>query len=62
VYTHAISATKREANNRVMQMVLEAGKKQLSAPPSAPSKGAQAKKKEGADSLSTLSSALADAS
>jgi integrase len=26
VYTHAISATKREANNRVMQMVLEAGK------------------------------------
>ena len=62
VYTHAISATKREANNRVMQMVLEAGKKQLSAPSSAPSKGAQAKKKEGADCLSTLSSTLADAS
>jgi len=62
VYTHAISATKREANNRVMQMVLEAGKKQLSAPSSAPSKGAQAKKKEGADRLSTLSSTLADAS
>jgi integrase len=62
VYTHAISATKREANNRVMQMVLEAGKKQLSAPSSAPSKGAQTKKKEGADCLSTLSSTLADAS
>jgi integrase len=62
VYTHAISATKREANNRVMQMVLEAGKEQLSAPSSAPSKGAKPKKKEGADSLSTLSSTLADAS
>jgi integrase len=62
VYTHAISATKREANNRVMQMVLEAGKKQLSAPSSAPSKGAKPKKKEGADCLSTLSSTLADAS
>jgi len=58
VYTHAISATKREANNRVMQMVLEAGKKQLSAP----SKGAKTKKKKGADRLSTLSSTLADAS
>jgi hypothetical protein len=32
VYTRAISATKREANNRVMTMVLEAGKKELSAP------------------------------
>ena len=62
VYTHAISATKREANNRVMQMVLEAGKEQLSAPSSAPSKGAKPKKEEGADSLSTLSSTLADAS
>jgi hypothetical protein len=58
VYTHAISATKREANNRVMQMVLEAGKEQLSAP----SKGAKPKKEEGADSLSTLSSTLVDAS
>jgi hypothetical protein len=41
-----------------MQMVLEAGKKQLSAP----SKGAKTKKKKGADRLSTLSSTLADAS
>ena len=32
VYTRAISATKREANNRVMEMVLEAGRKKLSAP------------------------------
>jgi integrase len=62
VYTHAISATKREANNRVMQMVLEDGKKQLSAPSSAPSKGAKPKKKEAADCLSTLSSTLVDAS
>ncbi len=37
VYTRAISATKREANDRVMQMVFEAGKKSLSAPPPAPS-------------------------
>ena len=32
VYTRAISATKREANDRVMQMVFEAEKKTLSAP------------------------------
>jgi hypothetical protein len=32
VYTRAISATKREANNRVMEMVFEAGRKKLSAP------------------------------
>jgi hypothetical protein len=32
VYTRAISSTKREANDRVMQMTLEAGTKQLSAP------------------------------
>ena len=32
VYTRAISATKRQANDRVMQMMLEAGTKQLSAP------------------------------
>ena len=38
VYTRAISATKREANDRVMQMVFEAGKKTLSAPSQAPSK------------------------
>ena len=38
VYTRAISATKREANNRVMEMVFEAGRKKLSAPSSAPSK------------------------
>lgn len=37
VYTRAISATKREANDRVMQMVFEAGKKTLSAPSPAPS-------------------------
>lgn len=38
VYTRAISATKREANNRVMELVFEAGRKKLSAPSSAPSK------------------------
>src|SRR5581483_5157745 len=38
VYTRAISATKREANNRVMEMVFEAGRKKLSTPSSAPSK------------------------
>jgi hypothetical protein len=32
VYTRAISSTKREANDRVMQTMLEAGSKQLSAP------------------------------
>src|ERR1700678_2020516 len=32
VYTRAISSTKREANDRVMQMVFEAGNKTLSAP------------------------------
>jgi site-specific recombinase XerD len=37
VYTRAVSATKREANDRVMQMVFDAGKKALSAPSSAPS-------------------------
>ena len=62
VYTHAISATKREANNRVMQMVLEAGKKQLSAPSSAPSKGAWETKEGGADRFSTLASTLAGTS
>jgi integrase len=36
IYTRAISATKREANDRVMQMVFEAGKKSLSAPSPAP--------------------------
>jgi hypothetical protein len=41
VYTRAISATKREANNRVMEMVFEAGRKKLSAPSSAPSRGAK---------------------
>jgi integrase len=38
VYTRAISATKREANDRVMQMVFEAGNKALSAPSPAPSR------------------------
>jgi hypothetical protein len=37
VYTRAISATKREANDRVMQMVFEAERKSLSAPSPAPS-------------------------
>lgn len=54
VYTRAISATKREANNRVMEMVFEAGRKALSAPSSAPSKGAKGKTKKGADRSSTL--------
>src|ERR1700678_4530329 len=45
VYTRAISATKREANNRVMTTVLEAGKKVLPAP----SKGAKGATKKGAD-------------
>jgi hypothetical protein len=58
LYAHAISATKREANNRVMQMVLEAGKKQLSAP----SRGAQPQKKKGADRSGTLVSTLRGAS
>jgi hypothetical protein len=38
VYTREISATKREANDRVMQMMLEGGSKRLSAPSPAPSK------------------------
>jgi len=54
VYTRAISATKREANNRVMTMVLEAGKKVLPAP----SKGAKGETKKGADRSSTLVSTL----
>jgi integrase len=37
IYTRAISATKREANNKVMEMVIEAGKTKLSAPSPAPS-------------------------
>jgi len=32
VYTRAISSTKQEANDRVMQMMLEAGQKKISAP------------------------------
>jgi integrase len=62
VYTRAISATKREANNRVMEMVFEAGKKALSAPSSAPSQGAQPQKKKGADRSGTLVSTLRGAS
>ncbi|MGA2833973.1 MAG: site-specific integrase [Terracidiphilus sp.] len=62
VYTRAISATKREANNRVMEMVFEAGKKALSAPSSAPSPGAQPQKKKGADRSGTLVSTLRGAS
>ncbi|WP_348269242.1 hypothetical protein [Edaphobacter sp. DSM 109919] len=37
VYTRAISSTKREANDRVMQMFLDEGKKTISAPSPAPS-------------------------
>jgi integrase len=37
IYTRAISSTKREANDKVMQMFLEAGQKQISAPSPAPS-------------------------
>jgi integrase len=62
VYTRAISATKREANNLVMEMVFEAGKKALSAPSSAPSQGAQPQKKKGADRSGTLVSTLRGAS
>jgi integrase len=58
VYTRAISANKREANNRVMEMVFEAGRKALSAPSPAPSKGAEGKTKRGADRSSTLVSTL----
>jgi integrase len=38
IYTRAISANKREANNKVMEMVIEAGKTRLSAPSPAPSR------------------------
>jgi integrase len=58
VYTRAISANKREANNRVMEMVFEAGRKALSTPSPAPSKGAEGKTKKGADRSSTLVSTL----
>ena len=54
VYTRAISATKREANNRVMEMVFEPGRKKLSAP----SQGAKVETKKGADRSSTLVSTL----
>jgi integrase len=51
VYTRAISATKREANDRVMQMMLEGGSKRLSAPSPAPSRlieqGGKVKHKNG---------------
>jgi integrase len=50
VYTRAISATKREANNRMMEMVFEAGRKVLSAP----SKGGKPETEKGADRSSTL--------
>ncbi len=32
IYTRAFSATKREANNRVMEMVIEAGETKLQHP------------------------------
>ncbi|HEX3660438.1 MAG TPA: site-specific integrase [Acidobacteriaceae bacterium] len=37
IYTRAISETKRDANNKVMEMILEAGKLKVSAPSPAPS-------------------------
>jgi hypothetical protein len=37
IYTRAISETKRDANNKVMEMVIEAGKAKISAPSPAPS-------------------------
>lgn len=46
VYTRAISATKREANDRVVQMMLEAGSRQLSAPSPAPSGRKNVEKEE----------------
>lgn len=58
VYTRAISATKREANNRVMEMVFEAGKKRLSAP----SQAGKAHSKRSAMIVSTFSSSLGGAS
>jgi integrase len=58
VYTQAISTTKREANNRVMEMVFEAGRKALSAPSSAPSKGRESGNKKGTKTSSTLVSTL----
>jgi integrase len=58
IYTQAISATKREANNRVMQMVFEAAKKALSAPSSAPSRSRKKGNEEGAKPFSTLISTL----
>ncbi len=58
IYTRAISATKREANNRVMEMVFEAGKKALSAPSSAPSQSRKRGKKERVKPLSTLVNTL----
>jgi hypothetical protein len=39
IYTRAISETKRDANNKVMEMVLEAGKTKVPAPSTAPSQG-----------------------
>jgi integrase len=65
VYTRAISATKREANDRVMQMMLTEGKKALSAPSPAPSRNTlqgRGAKRKGAESLSTLVSTLTDGS
>jgi hypothetical protein len=41
-----------------MEMVFEAGKKKLSAPSSAPSRGAKGETKKGADPSSTLVSTL----
>jgi len=59
VYTRAISATKRQANDRVMKMVLEAGNKKIL---SAPSRSENPNKKKGAKTFNTLSSTLGGAS
>ncbi len=57
IYTRAISATKREANNKVMEMMIEAGRGTASAPLPAPS-GQETRllegSKKGAEIFSTL--------
>jgi hypothetical protein len=61
IYTRAISATKREANDRVMTMVLEAGKKKALSAPLKDAKrslsalsGGKARQENGAKTFSTL--------
>jgi integrase len=57
IYTRAISETKRDANNKVMEMVIEAGKARISAPSPAPSQRKPLMpegSKKGLETLSTL--------